>query len=135
MKSTALTSGEPTRLMALLIAEPRPAFRTGTELISAVVSGATSMLIPIPKTTVPSITSVKVAAGGIRVAGSARSSRQGSEPAGIRVSQMSPSAMSSGPTVMNSRGPKRAESCPAGVDRNVSSSAVGMLTAPAANGV
>ena len=80
MKSTALTSGEPTRLTALLIAEPSPAFRTGTELISAVVSGATSMLMPIPKTTVPSITSVSVAAGGISVAGS----RQVQSP-GLRV--------------------------------------------------
>ena len=37
MNSTALTSGEPTRLTALLMAEPRPAFFTGTEPISAVL--------------------------------------------------------------------------------------------------
>ena len=71
MKSTALTSGEPTRLTALLIAEPRPAFFTGTELISAVVRGATSMLIPTPKTSVPSTTSVNVETGGMRLAGPA----------------------------------------------------------------
>ena len=53
----------------------------------------------------------------------------------MRASHESPIAISSGPTVMNSRGPNRAESWPNGVESKVSSSAVGMLTAPAASGV
>jgi hypothetical protein len=36
-----VTIGWPTRLIALFIADPSPAFRTGIEAISAVVSGAT----------------------------------------------------------------------------------------------
>ena len=42
--------------------------------------------------------------------------------------------MSSGPTVMKIRGPMRADSCPAGVERNVRNSAIGRPTAPAASG-
>ena len=49
MNTAAATSGWPTRDRALLIAEAMPELRTGTELMSAVVSGATSSEIPIPK--------------------------------------------------------------------------------------
>ena len=48
MNSTAVNSGCPTRDTALLMAEPRPALRTGTESISAVVSGATTSVMPTP---------------------------------------------------------------------------------------
>jgi hypothetical protein len=45
--------------MALLIAEATPEFRAGTEVIRAVVSGATMMDSPIPNTTSPGSRSVK----------------------------------------------------------------------------
>ena len=42
--------------------------------------------------------------------------------------------MITGPTVMKIRGPIRADSCPAGVERNVRNRAIGRPTAPAASG-
>ena len=126
MNSTALTSGEPTRLTALLIAEPRPAFFTGTELISAVVSGATSMLIPTPKTS--------DARADVDERRGRRDQRSPDPPDRRATAPSRPGCApargarrhDSGPTVMNSRGPKRAESWPTGVERKVSSSAIGM---------
>ena len=54
----------PTREMALLIAEPRPERRTGTDVISAVVRGATMIMIPRPNITAPGRKSVKYDSGG-----------------------------------------------------------------------
>jgi len=48
MNSTAPRSGVPTRDTALLIAEPRPALRVGIELMSVLVSGATTSEMPSP---------------------------------------------------------------------------------------
>jgi hypothetical protein len=48
MNTIAATNGWPTRDSALLIAEARPAFRTGTEPMRPVVSGATSNARPNP---------------------------------------------------------------------------------------
>ena len=45
---SAPASCGPTREMALLMADPRPAWRAGTERISAVVSGATITARPKP---------------------------------------------------------------------------------------
>ena len=50
MKITAARIGWPTREMALLIADPRPELRDGIELISVLVSGATTSEIPRPPT-------------------------------------------------------------------------------------
>ena len=47
-RSRADSSGWPIRLIALLIADASPAFETGTEPISVVVSGATTSEIPTP---------------------------------------------------------------------------------------
>ena len=54
MNSTALTSGDPDTADRVVDRRARGRHFTGTELISAVVSGATSRLIPTPKTSVPS---------------------------------------------------------------------------------
>src|SRR5436309_7406278 len=50
MNTAAMTSGWPTREIALLIADPSPARSTGTDAIRTVVNGATTMEIPAPKT-------------------------------------------------------------------------------------
>ena len=47
-KMTAPMSCGPTREMALLMAEARPALAIGTERMRAVVSGATSIVMPMP---------------------------------------------------------------------------------------
>src|SRR5687768_2517718 len=134
MNSTALTSGEPTRLTALLIADPRPALRTGMELMSAVVSGATSSAMPTPNTSCPSTTSTSAPPGGTQVLGSATSRRHGGESGGMRENHSRPAAISAGPTVMNRRGPSRAAQVPAGVESVVSMIATGMPAAPAPSG-
>jgi hypothetical protein len=46
---TAPASCGPTREMALLMADARPAWRVGTDLIRAVVNGATITASPKPK--------------------------------------------------------------------------------------
>ena len=46
MKITAVASSGPIRESALLMAEARPEFRDGTDVISAVVRGATSSEMP-----------------------------------------------------------------------------------------
>jgi hypothetical protein len=50
--------------MALLIAEPTPELCTGTEVISAVVSGATNIMIPSPNRIDPGRKSVTYERGG-----------------------------------------------------------------------
>ena len=64
MNTVAATSGWPTRDRALLIAEAIPAFRTGTELISPVVSGATSSESPSPKTITAGMGPTSASIGG-----------------------------------------------------------------------
>src|SRR5690606_23224888 len=130
----ALTSGEPTRLTALLIAEPSPALRTGIELINAVVKGATSNAIPRPNTVWARRTSMRTPAGGTQLDGSPTSSIQVGESAGMRASHSNPAAMISGPMVMNARGPNCADQRPAGVDSVVSRMATGTPITPAASG-
>ena len=49
-KIRAFTSGEPTREIALLMAEATPALLSETDVISAVVNGATMMVRPMPNT-------------------------------------------------------------------------------------
>ena len=66
-KRSARTSGWPTREIALLIAEPIPAFATGIEPMSAVVRGATTSVIPIPKRRTEGSTSMRLEVGGAQV--------------------------------------------------------------------
>ncbi len=53
MKINAPASCGPTREIALLIADPTPELCTGTDVMSAVVSGATIMQMPSPKISEP----------------------------------------------------------------------------------
>src|SRR5947209_15935366 len=101
MKIIAPASCGPTREMALLIAEPTPEFRTGTEVMSAVVSGATSIMIPSPKMIDPGRKSVRYETGGMYELGDAGSRRHGVLPAGTRANHRTPAAMMSGPAAMN----------------------------------
>ena len=64
MKISAPASWGPTREIALLMAEPTPEFLTGTEVMSAVVSGATNIIKPTPKRIEPGRKSVKYEPGG-----------------------------------------------------------------------
>jgi hypothetical protein len=59
MKMTAPASCGPTREIALLIAEATPALCTGTDVINAVVSGATRIMRPAPKMMLPGRKSTK----------------------------------------------------------------------------
>jgi hypothetical protein len=54
-----LTSGEPTREIALLIAEATPELLDGTDVMSAVVRGATMIASPEPYTSSAGSTSRK----------------------------------------------------------------------------
>src|SRR5919201_3343627 len=97
-KINAPASCGPTREMALLIAEPRPEWRTGTEVINAVVSGATMTMIPIPKITAPGRKSTKYDPGGTYVARLPGSSFHGVLLDGTRENQRPPTDMIVGPT-------------------------------------
>src|SRR5437660_1329378 len=66
---SAPASCGPTREIALLMADPSPELRTGTDLISAVVSGATMIIRPTPKMIEPGRKSMKYEAGGRYVLG------------------------------------------------------------------
>src|SRR5439155_12304509 len=68
-KISAPASCGPTREIALLIADPSPAYRTGTDVMSAVVSGATRRQRPNPKMIDAGRKSVKYASGGRYVPG------------------------------------------------------------------
>ena len=107
MKITAPRSGCPTRDRALLIAEPRPEFRAGIELISVLVSGATTIPIPTPNAMFAGRTSIRASTGGIRVMGRPSSASHGCVEAGMRASHSWPAATTSGPTTRKMRDPKR----------------------------
>src|SRR3954453_19670890 len=81
---SAARMGWPTRLIALLIADARPALRTGTELISVAVRGATTSEIPTPirrtEGTMPTSTEV----GGISEPTSVRRASNGAGGGGMR---------------------------------------------------
>src|SRR2546422_6837140 len=105
MKITAVASSGPIRERALLIAEARPELRDGTDVISAVVSGATSSEMPLAKTSTAGSRSISTLGGGTRLDGLARVASHVALVAGIRASQSRPRAISAGPTVMKMRGP------------------------------
>ena len=66
------------------MAEPNPECRTGTEVIRAVVSGATMTMMPSPKMIDAGKKSVKYASGGRYVLGLSGCSFQGVLLAGTR---------------------------------------------------
>src|SRR5436190_4939332 len=125
----------PTREMALLIAEPRPEWRTGTDRIRAVVSGATMIMIPMPKITLPGRKSMKYESGGTYVLGLPGSSFHGVLVAGTRAYQSTPRAMISGPTAMNTRGPYFAARLPNRGEKKIRNREPGIPAAPAAAAV
>ena len=74
----------PIRETALLIAEARPELRSGTELMSAVVSGATRRQMPAPNRMLTGRTSTKKSMGGTSDDGFAIAAVQGRDIAGRR---------------------------------------------------
>ena len=64
-KITADSSGCPTRLIALLTADPVAAFWTGIDDISVAVSGATTSTNPKPHSRTYGSTSTSVDGGGM----------------------------------------------------------------------
>src|SRR5947207_14062128 len=100
MKMRAPASCGPTREIALLIAEPRPERRTGTDVISAAVRGATMIMITRPKITAPGRKSVKYARGRAKVLGLAGSSFHAVLDDGPRAHHSHRSAAVAGPAAM-----------------------------------
>src|ERR1700704_6295216 len=135
MKISAPASWGPTREIALLIAEPTPELRTGTEVISAVVSGATIIISPTPNRMVPGRKSVKYESGGRYVPGSPGWSLQGVLLLGTRANHRTPRAMITGPIAMNQRGPYLAASIPNRAEKKIKKSDPGIPPAPAAAAV
>src|SRR5215218_6854033 len=126
MKISAPASCGPTREIALLIADARPACRPGTERIKAVVSGATMIEIPMPKMSWYGSTSVRYPLDGSQVAGSEIANCHGDEVAGMRAIQRSPIPITIGPAVMNSFGPYLLASAPKRVERKIRKSEPGI---------
>jgi hypothetical protein len=135
MKTAAATSGWPTRERALLIAEAIPEFRTGTELISPVVSGATSSEIPMPKMIDAGSGPTSASIGGTSEPGLPRVAAHGAEVEPTVSHHSDPAAITSGPTTRNGRTPRRPDSAPTRVDSSVSKIPVGSPTIAAPSGV
>src|SRR6266851_3041650 len=131
-KIRAPASWGPTREMALLMADPRPALCTGTEVISAVVNGATSIMMPTPKITAAGRKSMKYERGGTYVPASPGTSFHGWLLAGTRTYQSTPRAMITGPAAMKNRGPYFAARRPKRGEPKIKKREPGMPAAPAA---
>src|SRR4030088_1601394 len=111
-KTSAPASCGPTLESALLKAEATPECWLETDVISARVSGVTSTLIPRPKRIVAGKTSIQELAGGSRLEGWAKSSRQGVVFCGRRLYQRTAAAIRSGPATRKGRGPNSVASRP-----------------------
>src|ERR1700682_4599924 len=135
MKISAPASWGPTREIALLMAEPTPEFRTGTDVISAVVSGATMIMTPTQKMIEPCRKSVRYDSGGAYVLGSAGWSRHGVLWLGTRANHRTPSAMIRGPMAMNQRGPYFAARLPNRAEEKIKKREPGIPAARAAAAV
>src|SRR5438105_14622691 len=131
-KITAPASCGPTREIALFTAEATPELRTGTLVISAVVSGATIIASPNPKTICAGRKSTKYSLGGIQLDGSPGTNTQAGLVGGTRANQRTPIAMSSGPTLMKIFGPNHPASAPNRVERKTRRRPPGMPASPAA---
>src|SRR3990172_9830599 len=110
--------------MALLIAEPSPAWRTGIDDMSVAVRGATTSAIPTPKTVDAAMTPVTTSAGGTSDDGSFMDGRHGCESTGVRPSHARPIATTTGPTARK----RLAPTCPATVPTRVERAVSRMLT-------
>ena len=127
-KISAPRRGWPTRDRALLIADPSPEWLAGIEPISVLVSGATTIEIPIPNRITAGRTSMSTSTGGMRVSGRPRSASHGAEDAGIRAYQSKAAAMMSGPATRKIRGPKRPVRPPIRADSTASRMPLGSPT-------
>src|ERR1700693_1105385 len=105
MKMRAPASCGPTREIALLIADPTPELRTRTDVMSAVVRGATIIVRPTPKMSEPGRKSTREERVGTDVRGSAGCRRHGALVAGTREYHRTRTAMIAGPVAMNHLGP------------------------------
>src|SRR5579864_4166109 len=132
MKISAPASCGPTREMALLIAEASPELWAGTEVISAVVSGATVIMMPMPKRIPPGSTSAKYDSGGMSDDGWLSTRCQPVLEAGKRAYQSTPSAMIAGPIAMNQRGPYLPARAPNREDPKIKKRKPGTPAMPAA---
>src|SRR4029077_10874011 len=135
MKITAPASCGPTREIALLIADATPEFLDGTLVMSAVVSGATIIESPKPKSRVAGRKSTNQLAGGRSVPASPNVKSHGLVVAGTRRYQSVPRHMSAGPMDMNSFGPYFPDSAPKRELRNTRNSPEGTNARPAAAAV
>src|SRR2546430_11583088 len=131
-KITAPASCGPTREMALSTAEATPELRTGTLVMSAVVSGATIIASPNPKMICPGRKSTNHWPGGTQDEGSPGVNTHAGLVAGTRANQSTPIAISAGPTVMKIFGPYRADRAPKRVDSTTSRTPPGIPARPAA---
>ena len=116
--TTATASSPALRATALLTPDAAPACSVGAAASTVEVSGATSVVIPSPKTTTAGSTSVAYEAS-----------------APIRSMSSRPPAATSGPAVICSRGPIRSASAPDRADRASMISVNGSSEAPAASGL
>src|SRR5450759_837733 len=121
--------------MALLIADPTPELCTGTEVMSAVVRGATIIVRPSPKINEPGRKSSRYERVGKYVLGSPERRRQGVLVTGTRASQRTPSALIAGPTARKRRGPWRAGRAPKRREKKMRRREPGIAPAPAAAAV
>src|SRR5436190_14809538 len=135
MKITAPASCGPTREIALLIAEATPEFFAGTLVMSAVVSGATRIERPKPKSRLAGRKSTNQLAGGRNVLGSPKANSHGLVVAGTRRYQRVPTAISAGPIDMNAFGPYFPASAPNRELRKTRNRPDGMNASPAAAAV
>src|SRR2546429_5543962 len=130
MKIAAPASCGPTREIALLIADARPDLCPGTDRISAVVSGATVIIRPMPKRMPPGSKSVTYETGGTNVAGLPGWKCQGALVAGMRANQSTPSAMMAGPIGPHPRGPDFAAKQPKRAEEKMRKSGPGVPARP-----
>src|SRR3989442_2701485 len=87
------------------MADPSPAYRTGTDVMRAVVSGATMRQRPMPKMIDAGRKSMKYEIGGREVLAICGANFHGMLPAGTRTYHSTPSAMIAGPAAMKILGP------------------------------
>src|SRR5215213_8815601 len=108
-----MASSPAVRATALLTPEATPAWLAGADISTAAVSGATVSVRPTPNTSTAGSTSVHQLA-----------------PGPIRSISTSPPADTSGPPVMNGRGPRRAAAAPTRADPASISAVTGSSVAP-----
>src|SRR5437867_4759164 len=108
--------------MALFTADPTPEFCLGTEVISAVVRGATSSTSPIPNTTNAGNRSVQYEVGGKSRAGAIDPNTHPWVVEGIRANHRTPRPITAGPAAMKMREPYRAASFPNRVENRARNS-------------